>query len=67
LELEKVDKMLVEEVKTHLPKHEFVGEEAVAVKFAKGDPEDPATGWPRAKRYRGASNLATVRTLRSKH
>ncbi|KWU46452.1 MFS general substrate transporter [Rhodotorula sp. JG-1b] len=44
--------MLVEEVKTHLPKHEFVGEEAVAVKFAKGDPEDPATGWPRAKRYR---------------
>ncbi|GAA5868942.1 hypothetical protein JCM3774_006798 [Rhodotorula dairenensis] len=44
--------MLVEEVKTHLPKHEYVGDEAVAVKFAKDDPEDPATGWPRAKRYR---------------
>lgn len=58
--------MLVKEVKTHLPKHEYVSEGAVAVKFAKGDPEDPATGWPRAKRYRGASQHVNVRISRSK-
>jgi len=26
----------------------------VPVRFAKGDPEDPAEGWSRLKRYRGA-------------
>ncbi|GAA6004571.1 hypothetical protein JCM10207_000941 [Rhodosporidiobolus poonsookiae] len=45
--------MFKKEVKAHSPvKQEFAQAEAVPVRFAKGDPEDPAEGWSRAKRYR---------------
>ncbi|CDR42973.1 RHTO0S07e06040g1_1 [Rhodotorula toruloides] len=54
--------------KEHAPatKHEFASTqgEPVIVRFAKGDPEDPAEGWSRWKRYR-ALGLAMLVTYLS--
>ncbi|GAA5968052.1 hypothetical protein JCM11641_003713 [Rhodosporidiobolus odoratus] len=58
--------MMPTEIK-HVPdKHEFAAgvSEGVPVRFAKNDPEDPAEGWSRWKRYR-ALGLAMAVTYTS--
>ncbi|BGP05970.1 hypothetical protein JCM10049v2_001789 [Rhodotorula toruloides] len=60
--------MAPKDFKDHPPatKHEFASTqgEPVIVRFAKGDPEDPAEGWSRWKRYR-ALGLAMLVTYLS--
>ncbi|GAA5822963.1 hypothetical protein JCM11251_004438 [Rhodosporidiobolus azoricus] len=54
--------MHVTEVKQHAApaKQEFLHGEAIPVRFAKNDPDDPAEGWSKWKRYRALALAMAV-------